>query len=51
LGELLAARGGELERLPALSTIIATLRAAWAQAAEQIGAEAAAAAPAGAWVG
>jgi flagellar protein FliS len=52
LTEIVAARGGETERLPAVAEIVATLRAAWAEATELV-----AAAPsslphaAGAWVG
>jgi flagellar secretion chaperone FliS len=36
LRELLAARGGESERLPAIAEIVTTLRAAWNAAAEQL---------------
>ncbi|MDT4944137.1 MAG: flagellar secretion chaperone FliS [Pseudonocardiales bacterium] len=50
LGELLAVRGGQVHRLPALRTIVTTLGAAWSGAAEQLAGQAAAA-PAGAWVG
>jgi flagellar secretion chaperone FliS len=50
LNELLAARGGEYERLPALQAIVTTLGEAWSRAAEQVAGESAVAA-AGAWVG
>jgi flagellar secretion chaperone FliS len=50
LGELLAVRGGEVHRLPALRTIVTTLADAWSGAAEQLAGQTAAA-PAGAWVG
>jgi flagellar protein FliS len=38
LRELLAVRTGDPQRLPAVAEIVATLRAAWASAAEQLSA-------------
>jgi flagellar protein FliS len=49
--ELIAIRGGAHDKLANVASIIATLRDAWAQAAEQLAAEPAARASAGAWVG
>lgn len=50
--ELIAIRGGALERLGAIAEIVSTLRDAWAQAAEHLAPQAGPApATAGAWVG
>lgn len=50
LRELVAARGGELDRLPAVRTIVTDLRDAWAKATEQVASTGTPLA-AGAWVG
>lgn len=52
VGELVAIRGGAYEKLPAVAEIVATLRDAWAQAAQAVAPEPRTApAAAGAWVG
>lgn len=50
LGELVAARGGELDRLDAVADIVTTLRDAWCEAAELVSGTQRAIA-AGSWVG
>lgn len=49
--ELIAARGGEVGRIPSVRALVAKLREAWAQAAEQLSGQADRPAAAGAWVG
>jgi flagellar secretion chaperone FliS len=51
MNEIITIRGGDHARLPGIATIVATLRDAWAQAAEQLANEPTAQAAAGAWVG
>ena len=52
LGELVGARGGELERLAPVRGIVSGLRTAWAQASELVTtSNTAAPATAGSWVG
>lgn len=50
LRELIAARGGAVDRLPKLVEIVETLRAAWVQVAQETP-QASGTAAAGAWVG
>lgn len=51
MNEIILIRGGDHARLPNIAGIVATLRGAWAQAAQQLANEPIAPAAAGAWVG
>lgn len=52
VGELVAIRGGAVDKLPAVAEMVSTLRDAWAQAAQAVTAEPSSVrAAAGAWVG